>query len=197
MMRRILFVAVVLAIFASAVPARAFTSTERFTGQFVKAEWVSAGTFVHVSYQVASDYLLVYVEEETSGGGYYFILADANLLPYGSFTIDRLNTAHMEATDIPASRCDYDANGDLIGCSSVSIDLDLTWSGYGRATIGTTTDRTVDPGEFVQTFHLTETRRAALASGTFNGTSLSTDDLLSASLSLVRMGTVVVCVPCG
>jgi len=89
-----------------------------------------------------------------------------------SLTIMHLKSAHVSASDLPATKCSYDANHNLIGCTETTIDVDVTWTGQGPIMF---------PPEGRRS-HSVNAFRDAIATGTVAGVTLTADDLLEAHL---------------
>lgn len=126
--------ALVAIMLVMATPANADVFRFHFHGKFAEAAWdVSTPTRdTFASVQATKDELFAdvfTVRFDTNGnltgatdtfadvtGGYTFRIAKK----YGS--------ASVSGSGIPAQRCTYDANFDLIGCSDTTINLNVTWT---------------------------------------------------------------------
>lgn len=126
----------------------------------------------------------------TMGGVSTSVSADATA--GFSFAIDakRLSGASLTATDLPATLCTFDENGEQVGaCSDTTVDVDVSWTGEGGITSGSYTEH-VRSGTSMMRVHVQWTDREARATGSLNGP-LSEADLQYASLHTekqVKMG---------
>lgn len=126
----------------------------------------------------------------TLGGESTTINADAT--SGFTFTIDakRLSGASLTATDLPASLCTFDENGEQVGeCTDTTVDVDVSWTGQGVITSGSYTDH-VRSGNSMTKVHVQWTDRDAVATGSLGGP-LSATDLQFSSLHTekqVKMG---------
>ncbi|WP_185749098.1 hypothetical protein [Humibacillus xanthopallidus] len=109
-----------------------------------------------------------------------------------ALTIDakRLGSASLSATDLPATLCTYDENGELVGdCTDTTVDVNVTWSGQGAMMKGSYNEHVTIGGSMTR-LHVLWTNREALATGSLDG-ALSAADLEFASLGTekqVKMG---------
>jgi hypothetical protein len=128
--------------------------------------------------------------EGTMGGSTTSINADVTR--GFTFTIDarHLSSASLSATGLPATRCTYDENGELVGqCTDTTVDVNITWSGQGAISKGSYTEH-VTIGGSVTKVHGSWTSRDARATGSLNG-ALRPADFESADLRTekqVKMG---------
>ena len=202
MARRLFIVLLLLAFSAVALPAQASISRTRIQGGFAIAVWENGetGTFAVAEYFEDVDYLILILEtvnRDAQGNvtGYTSFAADANGKPYGSFTIDQVNlgSASLAVSGVPASRCEYDANGEFIECTDATMDANVTWTGYGslnRENYSLHESFHQGGMGYVLNVTSTGTNRSADAAGSINGTTLTTYDLTRGTLAFSRRGSV-------
>jgi hypothetical protein len=119
----------------------------------------------------------------------------ANVTSGFSFTADKaqLTTGSTSGSGLPATTCAVDANGNDINCSATTIDLTVTWTGQGPITRGVSNDHFKTAG-FSQNDHFNGTDRAATATATIAGNTLSASDLQFGDLGFANSGTIVRCI---
>ena len=109
-------------------------------GQHAVVYWEDpvTGTNANVYADEHDDYLLLSLQtynRDADGNviGSEVTLAESNLSPYGSLQVDKhLATATVSVTDVPAQRCTYDLNFEVIGeCDHPFIDAQATFTGVG------------------------------------------------------------------
>jgi hypothetical protein len=109
-----------------------------------------------------------------------------------SFTIDqKLTSASVSGSGIPAQRCSYDANGFLIGCTNTSIAVNVSWTGEGPLARETSNDH-LQIGKVKTTFHFNGTDRNAAASGTVAGLAVTPDDEVLGDIGRANNATVCI-----
>lgn len=166
--------------------AFADASWYRESGDHFWASSVTAGR----SLSRSGSELHVWKAEGTMGGSTTSINADVTR--GFTFTIDarHLSSASLSATGLPATRCTYDENGELVGqCTDTTLDVNITWSGQGAISKGSYTEH-VTIGGSVTKVHGSWTSRDARATGSLNG-ALRPADFESADLRTekqVKMG---------
>jgi hypothetical protein len=112
-----------------------------------------------------------------------------------SFAVRSLSSVTASAT-VPVTSCSYGADFHLIACVDAgALDVSAHWTGEGPTTRGTTTTSFHEAG-FLQVDHVTGADRQATATGTVDGASLGTGDLLFAYLGTAVSGSVMVCHSC-
>jgi hypothetical protein len=175
-----------------------------FHGAFADALWQTSSatsftdTFVNVSKSLQGSEL--FVDQFTANfdaNGNFTGATDtsADVTSGFSFAIDKalLRSASVSGSGLSAMTCTFDANFDLIGCSATTIDVTATWTGQGPISRGVFNDHFKSDG-FSATDHFNGTDRAATATGTFNGNTLSASDLQFANLGTANAGTTIVCI---
>lgn len=155
------------------------------SGEFAEVVWedASTGAFGVVYANESDDLQILQLQTVNRDGdgtviGYTDIYADANLSPYGSLQIDKsLTTATFSATDVPAQKCEYDANFEFLGCEfPVPIDAQATFTGVGEISREPAIFHTGGEG-FVATFHSTGPSRQATATGAIEGMTFTDDQV--------------------
>jgi len=201
-MRRVvmgLLVAVVgsLALVGSAGAAPGQTTHFRFHGNFAEALWfVSsstsfADTTFNVSQSKTGKELFVERFVGTQSGETDTVV---DVTSGFSFSIDTktLGTASVSGSSLPARRCTYDVDGNLIGCSHVRVAFQASLTGQGPIIKGTANDHFKSDG-FSVTDHFNGTDRNAIATGSFAGIALRASQLEFADLGHTNEGSVSVC----
>ena len=200
-MRRLTIGALVaITLLVTSVAADAQVVRTRSGGEFAEAVWddPQSGAFGVIFAREEDDHIILQlqtVNRDAAGDvtGFTDIYADANLSPYGTLTMDRrLESATIDVVDVPAQRCEFDANFELVGCAVTTIDAHATWTGLGR--ISRTTVHRHEVGEgFSITTHSKGASRQAAATGTIDGTSFTSDEQIIGLLSDSRRLTVTIC----
>jgi hypothetical protein len=204
-MRRIFVSSLVLTLLIVCVPAQAgvlhHTSIDR--SGFAIAVWgeEDSGTFAVAEVFPDLDYeiLILVTENRDSRGrviGTTELFADANIAPYGTFTLNsKLSSARLDVTAVPAS---CDTTGRAPACSTTStIDAHVAWTGVGKLSHHTTRFQGEDISHGAGEVHITNfldsySWRDAVAGGTMNATTLSTADINYATLAVNVSGYVEV-----
>lgn len=186
---------------ASAAPGQ--VTQFRFSGTFADADWFTSSatsfteTYVTVSESRQGSELFVdqvTYTFDTNGNFTGATVTVADVTSGFSFTVRQpLASASLSGSGLPATTCTYDANFNLIGCTATSIDVTAAWTGQGPITRGVSTDHFKSDG-FSETDHSNGTHRAATATGTFNGNTLSASQLQFANLGTTRSGTTTICI---
>ena len=192
----------VLALAGPASAASGQVTRSSFHGTFATADWFtssatsSTDTFVNASKsQQGSELFVDQFTANYDANGNFTGATDtsADVTSGFSFTIARsLAGASLSGSSLPAMTCTFDANFNLIGCSATTIDVTATWTGQGPVSRGVFNDHFKSDG-FSVTDHFNGTDRAATATGTFNGNTLSASDLQFADLGTANSGTTTVC----
>ena len=201
-MRRLILgmiVAVVglLAFVSSAGAAAGQTTHFRFHGNFAEADWFvsTSTTFTDTTFNVSQskDGKELFVERfvATQSGATDTVV---DVTSGFSFSIDtkKLDTATVSGSSLPATRCTYDVNGNLIGCSHVRVSFQATLTGQGPISRGTSNDHFKSDG-FSVTDHFNGTDRGAIATGSFAGIALRARQLEFADLGHTNEGSVFIC----
>jgi hypothetical protein len=211
-MRRVLTVIAVslLGVLSLAGPASAAPGQVthfRYNGTFAEADWfVTSGdtfsdTFLNVSKSRTGSQLFLqkFVGHTDSEGEFLGGTQTSVDVPNGfAFTIDasKLTSATVQATDLPATVCEIDADGNVVEpCESTTVDVSASWTGVGP------TSRSVSNSHFsTEGFrindHFSGTGRDAVAAGTVAGSTLTADELQFASLGKAKSGTTKFCIDC-
>ncbi len=205
-MRRTLFGLAVaaLTVLALAGPASAAAGQVhvfRFQGTFAGADWVTSSptsfteTLINVSQSNQGSEL--YVEQSTGSLNGTFTQTIVDVTSGFSFTIDqpKLASASTSGSGLPGETCTYDAEGNQIGCSPTTMDVNASWTGQGPINRSVSNGH-VTIGMVRITDHSTGTSRTAMATGTAGGVTLSADELQFAELGTARSGEIKVCIGC-
>jgi hypothetical protein len=176
----------------------------RFHGSFAEAAW-----FTSTSTSSTDTYLNV--QKTKKGGEELFVDRftthfDANGNPTGytdtsvdvtsgfSFTVNKnFTSASVSGSNLPATRCTYDVDFNLIGCSDTTISVDASWTGVGPISHETSHDHFRSDG-FSENDHFNGTSRNAIATGTIGGRTLTANDLEFADMGRANSGTTVICI---
>jgi hypothetical protein len=173
--------ATAITVLASAGPASAATGQvmqSKFVGPQAAALWTSftatSDTLTIVG--VDQDHLVVFQGTDTvdsSGNRTGATATIANVTSGFSFAIDKahLSTASTGGSGIPATTCTFDANGNEINCTPTTIDLTVTWIGYGPSSHQVFNDH-ANEGCFRFSSHISGTIRSATTTGTLDGSLL-------------------------
>jgi hypothetical protein len=201
MARRMLTLLLVLALSAVALPAHAEVERVRFQGGFAIGVWenTQAGTFAVAEVFQDVDYLILILEREIRDAqgnviGDSQLVADANLAPYGTFTIDRqhLSRATLSVAGVPASLCESDLEGNFT-CTDAEMSANVTWSGHGKISRSSSTFHDAfHEGGFTSVTNVRSvgSERRAGATGTINGLVLPSEDLTRGTLAYSSFGRV-------
>ncbi len=198
-MRRVIAVAAIAitALALAAAPAAAVrgqTTHVRFHGAYAEALWGVATSDSQVQSEVTaslSSLLVVqstaYFDPDGTFTGATMVSAEVN--DGFTFSIDtvKLATASVSADGLPGQACTFDANGDLVGCSDVSIGLSVTWT--GRGLIGTeTTNERFRSCQVSYGYHSHGKSRDAVAAGTVEGVAFTSGDVMFSNLGTTHSG---------
>ena len=195
----------VLLVVPSAGAATGQTFHFRFHGTFAEAEWFHAtstsftDTYVNVSKSKSGSQELFLdrfrqtfdSNGNTTGG----VDTSLDVTSGFSFSIDakKFDTASLSGSGLPATRCTFDANFNLVGCSNVTLSVSVQWTGQGPLGHETANDH-FKLGGFSVNDHFSGAVRNALASGTVGSATLSANDLAFADMGRANSGTVLVCI---
>jgi hypothetical protein len=188
---------------ASAATAPLATQVFRFHGTTAEALWdsTSATSFIRsqvvVSQTRDGQDLLVRVLDQKFGDPPGTVTLTQVILESGfSFTIDRLtlSTAHVSGSELPALVCTFIDFG-LVDCSDTTIDLDITWTGFGDISHEVTTENELF-FELRQIVHINGTTRDATAAGTIGETTVTSEDVLLADIGRLTEGVTCIGVGC-
>ena len=108
-------------------------------------------------------------------------------------TIKKLRSASVSASNLRGDRCEYGPNGEFGGCVATtigSISANITADGPTMREISN--DRFMFDG-FSMNSHSNGTTRYGTATGTINGTSLTSGTLSSALVAVGKGGTMIIC----
>ena len=217
MMRRALisFAVIPLTLLAVAAPAAAATgkvSHFRFHGTFAEAAWSrsSATRFTETSVLVTKtkngselfvDVFRGKLRDGEFAGGTDTTLRGTGRAPFlttgFSFAINapKLTSASLKGSALPARKCTIDATGNQTGCTRTTIDVNVRWTGHGPIT-RTVSNFHMKTAGFSLSSHSTGTSRAAAATGTVAGLSLTRRQLAFADLGMTKSGEIKRCIGC-
>jgi hypothetical protein len=187
---------------ASAAPGQ--VTQFRFHGTFADALWftssATSSTDTTISVSTSKQGSELFVDQFTAtmdANGNFTGATDtsADVTSGFSFAIDKgtLTSASTSGSGLPATTCTFDANFNLIGCSATTIDVTVTWTGQGPITRAVVNDHFKSAG-FSVTDHFNGTDRAATATGTVAGSTLSASELQFADLGFTNSGTITRCI---
>lgn len=204
-MRRTIVGLAATALLALAGPASAATGQVtkfRFSGPFADALWStgsatsSTATSINVSKTTQGSQL--FVDQFTvnfDANGFLTGATDTSAAVTSGFSFalpQSLANASLSALGLPTTTCTYDANLNLVGCTSTTIDVSLSWTGQGPITRGVQNDHVKSDG-FSETDHFNGTFRNAAASGTVAGLTLTASDG-QADVGTTKSGTITRCI---
>jgi hypothetical protein len=109
-----------------------------------------------------------------------------------TFDKNRLTSAAVTASGLPATTCSYDATYNLIGCSDTVMDVQVTWTGLDPLERGVFVDH-FRSGSFFETDHTIGLARDATASGAINGLGLTAADQTYGRLNASTGGQIIIC----
>lgn len=182
-----------------ATPANADVFRFHFHGKFAEAAWdVSTPTSdTFASVQATKDELFADVFTVTfDADGNLTGASDTFADVAGGYTFriaKKYGSASVSGSGIPAQRCTYDANFDLIGCNDTTIGVNVTWTATGPLTHDTSNDHFKGDG-FSFNDHFNGATREASASGTIAGHTFTADDVEFADLGRVNSGSIERCI---
>lgn len=195
-----------LTVLTFAAPAGAATGQVthyRFTGTFAYGEWYtssatsSTNTFINISKSAQG--LQLFAGQYT---GYWdangnFTGATQTIVDVTggfSFALQQpLASASLSGSGLRATTYTYDANSNQTGSSITAIDVNVAWTGQGPITRGASNSHSTSDGYSVIS-HSNGTNRAATATGTFSGVTLSAADPVEAALGSTNTGYITICV---
>jgi hypothetical protein len=202
-MRRIFVTSLVLGLLIVCGPAQAIVFHENTIDRsgFAIAVWGEEGTGTFAVAEVFPDLdyeiLFLVTENRDSQGrviGTTGLFADANIAPYGTFTLTpTLSSARLDVTAVPASCV---TTGRAPACSTTpTIDAHIAWTGVGKLSHDTTRfqgETTYHGAGGVSITNVLDSYswRDAVAGGTMNATTLSTQDINYATLAVNVSGFV-------
>jgi hypothetical protein len=169
----------------------------RFHGAFAEALWFTNNTQVVAIVSQSQDGQELQVDRftftfDSQGNITGATDTSADVTSGFSFTINRkLTSASVSGSGIPAQRCSYDANGFLIGCTSTSIAVSVSWTGQGPLARDTSNQH-LQIGKAKTSSHFNGTDRNAAASGTVAGLAVTTDDEFGGDIG--RSNDATVCI---
>jgi hypothetical protein len=196
-----MFTVLALAGQASAAPGQ--VTVFRFHGVFANALWFtsSATSFTATSVNVSTS---------MQGSELFVDQFTGNLNANGNFTggtdtsadvtsgflfaiqKSQLATAGTSGSGLPATTCTIDATGNPVSCTATTIDANAAWTGQGPISRSVSNHHFKTNG-FSENDHFNGTDRAATATGTVGGLTLSTSALQFADLGTANSGTITVC----
>jgi hypothetical protein len=175
----------------------------RFHGTFADAFWFTSSatsftaTSVNVSTSMRGSELIVdQLIGNLDANGNFAGGTDtsADVTSGFLFTIQKSQLASAEASGsgLPAETCTIDANGNPVSCTATTIDVNANWTGQGPIS-RSVSDRHFKTNGFSENDHFNGTDRAATATGTIGGLTLSASDLQFADLGSANSGTITLC----
>ena len=194
----------VLALAGPASAASGQVTTLRFHGTFAEAFWSTNSTASFTDTMVVVSTLKkgseLSVDHFTgnldnmgnfTGGTDTF----ADVTTGFSFAIDKthLTSASTSGSGLSATTCSVDQFGNEFGCSATTIDVTVVWTGLGPIARQVVNQHFKSSG-FSQTLHFNGTDRAATATGTVAGSTLSASELQFADLGFTNSGTITRCI---
>jgi hypothetical protein len=175
----------------------------KFTGTFANAFWftssATSATGTSISVSKSSQGSRLFVERFTSNydtNGNITGSTDTSVVVTSGFSFalqQPLASASLSGSGLPATTCTYDANFNQIGCSATTIDVTAAWTGQGPILRGVSNLHFKTDG-FSETDHSNGTDRNAVATGTFNGDTLTASELQYADLGTTNSGSIYVCI---
>jgi len=176
----------------------------KFHGTFADAFWFSSTdtsfTATSVGVQQSSHGSELFVDRfiaNTDANGNLTSGTDtfADVTSGFSFNVDKakLTTGSTSGSGIPATTCAVDANGNEFNCNATTIDLTVNWVGQGPIARQVSNNHFKVTG-FSENDHFNGTDRAATATGTFSGSTLSATDLQFADLGFANSGSILRCI---
>jgi hypothetical protein len=197
----------VLAFAGSASAASGHVTVFRFHGTFADAFWFtsSAASFTATSVNVSTSMQgsELFVDQFTgkmdaSGNFTGGTDTSADVTSGFSFAIQKsqLTSGSTSGSGLPATTCTIDAMGNVISCSATTIDVTVAWTGQGPIIRAVINDHFKAAG-FSENDHFNGTDRAATATGTVAGSTLSASELQFADLGFTNSGTITRCIGTG
>lgn len=194
----------VLAFAAPASAAAGQVTRFSFHGSFADAAWStgSATSFTDTSVTVSqskqgSELFVDQFSGNADANGNFTGGTDtsADVTSGFSFVIQKsqLTSASTSGSGLPATTCTVDANFNFIDCHATTIDVSGTWTGQGPISRSVANDHFKSNGFSVKD-HFNGTDRAATATGTIGGLTLSASELQFADLGATNSGTTTVCI---
>jgi hypothetical protein len=105
----------------------------------------------------------------------------------------KLASASVSGSGLPARTCTIDAQGNQTGCKRSTLSLDVRWTGHGPITRTVANFRMKRAG-FSMRSHSVGTTRAATATGTIAGQTLTARQLEVAELSIAKSIEITRCI---
>lgn len=193
----------VLALAGPASAASGQVTQVQFHGMFAAAIWVTSSatsvtvTDINVSKSNQGSELFVdQFTENLDANGNVTGATDtsADVTSGFSFTISQpLASASTSGSGLPATTCTFDANFNLIGCSPTTIDVAAAWTGQGP-TLRFVFNQHFKIDGFSEIDHHNGTDRAATATGSIGGLTLTASELVFADLGTAHSGQITVCI---
>jgi hypothetical protein len=105
----------------------------------------------------------------------------------------KLTSASVSGSGLPARKCTIDAHGNQTGCKRITLRLNVRWTGHGPITRTVANFRMKTAG-FSMSSHSVGTTRAATATGTVAGQTLTGRQLEVAELSIAKSVEITRCI---
>ncbi len=210
----------VLSLAGPASAASGQVATFRFHGTFADAFWSSSSatnsgttfTDTTISVSTSKQGSALYVDQFTGNldangnftGGTDTLVGVPGAMEPGvtsgfSFTIDTptLASASVNGSGLPATTCTFGADGEQLGCTDTTIDVSADWTGQGTISREVSNFHTKG-GPFSLNDHFNGTSRAATASGTVAGVTLTAAESVSEAtrLGTAHSGIIKRCIGC-
>jgi len=187
---------------ASAAPGQ--VTQFRFHGTFADAFWFTSSATSFTATTVSASQSMqgseLFVDQFTGNvdaNGNFTGGTDtsADVTTGFSFAIEKaqLTKGSTSGSGLPATTCTFDALGNVISCSATTIDVTVAWTGQGPIARAVANDHFKTAG-FSESDHFNGTDRAATASGTVAGSTLSASELQFGDLGFANSGTITRCI---
>ena len=200
-------------VLAIAVPASAASGQVtqfRFHGTFAEAFWSIStktsftGTSVSVVKTRQGSQLFADVFQGKVKNGQFLGGTDTSLRGPGgknfltsgfafAISVPKLADASVSGSGLPARTCTIDANGNQTGCKRTTLSLNVTWTGHGPIT-RTVSNFHMKTAGFSMSSHSSGTDRAATATGTVAGRTLTAKQQQFADLGTAKSADIKRCI---
>jgi hypothetical protein len=202
-----------LALLSIAAPASAASGQVtqfRFRGTFAEASWFSrtatsfTATSVNAVKTKQGHELFADVFQGRLKNGQFLGGTDTSLRGPGGknfvtsgfafvISVPKLASASVRGSGLPARTCTIDANGRRTGCKRTTISLNVSWTGHGPITRSVFNFHMKTAG-FSMSSHSSGTDRAATATGTVAGRTLTAKQLDFADLGIAKSADIKRCI---
>ena len=110
-----------------------------------------------------------------------------------AISVPKLADASVSGSGLPARTCTIDANGNQTGCKRTTLSLNVTWTGHGPIT-RTVSNFHMKTAGFSMSSHSSGTDRAATATGTVAGRTLTAKQQQFADLGTAKSADIKRCI---